>query len=120
MDMSRDRMTHLAREAGNFNEGGKAAFKKEATRLLRRLAKDLELPKGSYSVRFNKAGPAVSGDAVLHGEDIYVCLGGTFNVGMLRSCKGRKDYTGGVNRWWAHPGDYETLLAQCRSARGAA
>jgi len=76
---------------------------KTGKRLLKQLAKELELLEGSYDIRVNPAGPAVSGEAVLHGEWIYIdlgqsCLGRNFGF-MWRTCKGRKDYTGNENHW---------------------
>lgn len=83
---------------------------KTGRRILRQLAKALNLPKDSYDVRINRGGIAVSGEATLHGEWIYVLLGQTA-IGpdhgfMWRFCKGSKDYTGGMNRW----AKWETLL----------
>ena len=76
--------------------------------LLKQLAKALNLPTGSYKVRVNKAGPAVSGDIILHGEYLYVSLTQGFNDGsfMWRYCDGCKDYTGRANHW----ASWEVLL----------
>ena len=69
--------------------------------LLRQVAKHLGLPKGTFEVRFNPGGIAVSGDATLHGENIYITLNADMGLGVLvRTCKGRKDYTGGMNCWY--------------------
>ena len=88
----------------------KMEWLKTGRRLLRQLAKELGLPKGSYDVRINAAGPACSGEATLHGEYIYVdlgqsCLGKDFGF-MWRLCNGRKDYSGGANQW----SKWKTLL----------
>src|SRR5262245_59002114 len=81
----------------------KHLFKNNAKRALRRLAEALALPAGSYDLRWNEGGIAVSGEATLHHEKIYVqvmqsCLGSGHGI-LIRSCKGRRDYTGGRNHW---------------------
>jgi hypothetical protein len=44
----------------------------QAARFLRELAAHIGLPRGSYDVRSNKGGVAVSGEITLHGEHVYV------------------------------------------------
>ncbi len=76
-------------------------FKKDSKKLLKWVAENLGLGKGSYEVRFNAGGPAVSGEAVLHAEKLYVTileLSQGVRV-MYRTCRGRKDYSGGPNNW---------------------
>lgn len=67
------------------------------------VAVGLGLPEGSYDIRSNKAGIAVSGEVTLHGENIYIQFGqsacGSGMDILYRSCKGRKDYTGGRNNY---------------------
>ncbi len=71
---------------------------------LRGLAQELGMPKGSFEVRSNLGGNAVSGEVTLHGDQIYVqlsesCVGkGGVNV-LYRNCTGRKDYSGGTNNF---------------------
>ena len=78
----------------------KAAFKKEAMRLLESLAAALELPKGAFDLRWNEGGPAVSGEATLHAEEIYVQVSQScISPVMYRRCAGRRDYRGHQNRW---------------------
>jgi hypothetical protein len=85
-------------------DADKLAFHREGTTFLRALAKEVGMPEGTYSVRTNKAGPAVSGEVTLHGETLYVqlsesCVGGR-GVGILyRTCRGTSDYSGGQNNW---------------------
>ena len=62
---------------------------------MRELANTLGYTKGEYEVRSCKGGMAVSGEVILHTEDVYVCVG--HNFAYFRSCAGRKDYTGGPN-----------------------
>jgi hypothetical protein len=70
---------------------------------LRRLAAELGFPPGSFDLRSNQGGIAVSGEITLHHERIYVqvCQSATrADTGILiRTCEGRRDYTGGCNRF---------------------
>jgi len=86
-----------------YADEAKRQFASKGKKVLKALAKEMRLPEGSYDIRWNPGGPAVSGDIILHGESIYVdlsqtCLGLDYGF-MYRTCKGRKDYTGGTNRW---------------------
>lgn len=81
----------------------KIAFHREAKRVLRALAQEMGLKDGTYEVRSNKGGPAVTGEITLHGEFIYVQIVGVplhngANV-IYRSCSSTKDFTGGPNNW---------------------
>ena len=79
---------------------GKEAFHRKYKSKLRAIAKALGLTVGTFDVRSNKGGPAVLGEVVLHSDTLYVSVGGLDATRvMFRGCKGRKDYTGGVNRW---------------------
>lgn len=93
----------------------KATWHKTGKKILNSLAKELGLAKGTYDIRSNMAGVAVSGEVTLHGENIYVqfsqsSLGTNFGF-MWRTCKGRKDYTGGANQWsrWETLNDIPSL-----------
>jgi len=79
----------------------KELFHKNAKAYLNELAKRMNLPKDSYSVRSNKGGPAVLGDVILHTDSLYINLGGSLynNSFMYRKCQSQKDYTGGINTW---------------------
>lgn len=101
--------TQLAalREINGYTDSAneaKLTFHREGAKFLRELAKAVGMPNGTYDVRSNKAGPAVSGEVTLHGETLYVqlsesCVGGP-GIGILfRTCRGTKDYTGGQNNW---------------------
>jgi hypothetical protein len=86
-----------------YNAQRKASFHATARARLRKLATELGLPNGSYEIRSNQGGIAVSGEATLHHEKIYVqvlqsCLGRGMGI-LIRKCNGRKDYTGGRNHW---------------------
>lgn len=85
--------------SASYNETAKTKFKKDGMALLRKVVKLLGLEKGTYDLRYNPGGIAVSGDCTLHSDTIYV----SFNLDicnwvLVRTCKGREDYTGGPNR----------------------
>lgn len=82
----------------------KEAWHREGKRVLRMLVKELGLVKGEYDIRSNKGGHAVSGEVTLHTNTFYLQLSGAmFKEGklqiLLRTCKGMKDYTGGINTY---------------------
>lgn len=90
---------------GYTNEGQsrKDAFHSAGKKFLRMLAEIIGLTKGEFDIRSNVGGIAGSGEVTLHGESIYVQLSESFmhrGVSILyRTCDGRKDYSGGFNRW---------------------
>lgn len=81
----------------------KRAFHKEASRVLRALADELGFEKGSFDLRSNQGGIAVSGEITLHHDDVYIQVSqsatGSDKGIMIRTCEGRKDYTGGRNNF---------------------
>jgi len=89
----------LGRNAG-YNEEVKARFRSEAMKYLRALAKRLNLPKETYSVRYNAGGIAVSGEATLHHDKFYLQVS---HDCFWRTCNGQRDYSGGRNRWVIAP-----------------
>jgi hypothetical protein len=78
-----------------YNEVKKARFHREGGALLRKVAKLLRLKPEEYEIRWNAAGIAVSGDWTLHAGDVYVQINLEIDWVLVRTCKGRKDYTGG-------------------------
>ncbi len=105
----------------SYNEEPKFRFLALGRQLARKLAADLGLAPGTFDIRTNKAGIAVSGEVTLHAERLYVSLGQSFlgTSFMFRCCNGRKDYSGAVNRWavWTDLyNDYDHLLAELRMA----
>lgn len=79
----------------------KETFARIGKKIAREIAKLMELAPGTFDIRYNKAGSAVMGDLRLHTDSLYLtlepsCTGLGF---MYRSCKSRKDYTGGRNQW---------------------
>ena len=87
----------------SYDEEQKRRFHSTARSRLKKLAAELELAPGSYDVRSNRAGIAVSGEVTLHHDHLYVQVG-QFGLSsghgiLIRACKGRKDYTGGPNHF---------------------
>lgn len=88
-----------------YDEQQKRRFHTTARSRLKKLAAELHLPAGSYDLRSNKAGIAVSGEVTLHHAAVYIQVG-QFGISsghgiLIRTCKGRKDYTGGANHFVA-------------------
>jgi hypothetical protein len=101
----------------------KKMFHKDAKHFLKQLASALALTPGSYEIRVNAAGVAVSGEVTLHHDRLYVQLSESCTspgVSILyRSCKGREDYCGGANQFVSirellDADRQERFLAQCR------
>jgi len=86
-----------------YDEHAKRLFHSRARLQLRRLATALGLAPGSYDLRSNLAGIAVSGEITLHTERLNVqasqSVMGNANGILFRTCKGRKDYVGGPNNF---------------------
>ncbi len=87
-----------------YDEKQKSAFHREARSRLKVLAEVLGLPDGSYDLRSNKGGIAVSGEVTLHAEHVYIQasqpVAGSPATGLLiRACEGRRDFTGGRNHF---------------------
>lgn len=92
---------HAWERAGGFDYLLKQAFHREAKRALKAVAAALGLAPGSYDLRSNLAGPAVSGEVTLHTERLYIQVQGGFQRSdiLYRTCAGRRDYTGGMNHF---------------------
>ena len=95
------RFVQLAIQPLAYDFMNKQEFARLGKKLAKFIAKSLGLPKGSYTVRWNAGGDAVSGDVILHAEHLYInfgqsCLGNQF---MYRWCQDQQDFTGGRNRW---------------------
>lgn len=83
----------------NHHQDQKMKFHRDALKFFRSFAlNDLALSAEQFDLRSNKAGPASLGEVTLHTDSIYITWGGLYpHQIMLRTCKGRKDYTGGHN-----------------------
>jgi hypothetical protein len=81
----------------------KQRFHTAARARLRQLANTLGFRPNSFDLRSNRGGIAVSGEITLHHDDVYiqVCQPATrVDSGILiRTCQGRRDYTGGRNHF---------------------
>jgi hypothetical protein len=106
---------NTARSNVAYNMEAKAKFHRQAKTVLRRLAKALGYSNKDFDLRSNQGGIAVSGEITLHSDTLYIqfsqsCLGPDWGF-MWRTCEGRKDYSGGQNRWtkWETINDLEAL-----------
>lgn len=86
-----------------YDDVQKRRFHSTARARLRQLAVALRLPAGSYDLRSNQGGIAVSGEITLHHDVVYVqisqsAMGGDIGI-LIRTCRGRRDYTGGPNNF---------------------
>jgi len=103
-----------------YNDAQKRSFHAIGRKRLKALATALGLEAGSFDLRSNLGGIAVSGEVTLHGENLYVQIcqpaTGADSGILIRTCKGRKDYTGGPNNflplsWLDH---IEALAGSCQ------
>jgi len=96
-------LQQLNNKSFSYNESNKDQFHRAGKKALKALATKLELPEGSFDVRSNKGGIAVSGEVTLHSNNLYVQISESFTGRglqvMFRTCKGRNDYTGGQNNF---------------------
>ena len=91
------------RKSVAYDVEAKRLFHSRAKSQLRRIATALDLEPGSYDLRSNQAGIAVSGEIILHSDHLYVQVSQSamgYHSGILfRICKGRKDFVGGPNNF---------------------
>ena len=85
-----------------YDAAQKQRFHRTAQVRLRRLADALGFAPGAYDLRSNRGGIAVSGEITLHHERVYVqasqsAVAGATTGLLIRTCRGRRDYTGGRN-----------------------
>jgi hypothetical protein len=109
-------------KSASYDDAQKNAFHRAATKQLKKLASELDFTAGTFEVRSNKAGPASSGEVTLHHEDLYVQVSQSMTGGpgksiMIRTCEGRKDFSGGRNHFastdWLNDGNMPRLVAFC-------
>jgi hypothetical protein len=106
----------LAHKGVAYDDRAKKLFHSDGRKALRALADALGLPEDTYNLTSNRAGPAVSGEVILHASNIYVelslgCMGRGREV-MFRKVAHRKDYIGDRNHW----GSVQELLTPIRFA----
>lgn len=86
-----------------YDEEQKRRFHSTARSRLKKLAAELDLAAGTFDIRSNRGGIAVSGEITLHHDRFYLQVsqfGLSSGHGILiRTCKGRKDFTGGTNNF---------------------
>lgn len=109
----------------SYEPDRKRRFHTVARARLRRLAVELGFPSASFDLRSNQGGIAVSGEITLHHERVYVqvCQPATrADTGILiRTCQGRRDYTGGRNHLapLSMLDDIPVLVARVRAVMAA-
>ena len=93
-----------AREVHAYDEGAalnKVLFHKQGRALLKVISNDLNLE--NCTISSNMGGIAVSGEITLHAEHLYLQVNFGFSGEcariLYRSCKGKKDYSGGKNHY---------------------
>jgi hypothetical protein len=86
-----------------YDDAQKAAFHHTARKRLKALAAVMGWDAESYDLRSNRAGIAVSGEITLHHETVYIQVSQSAcgpGCGILiRTCRGRRDHTGGPNHF---------------------
>lgn len=68
----------------------------------RAVAKEVGLTKTDYTIRYNACGDW--GETTFHTDQVYIHVNfdvpPNYHLGVLgRTCKGRKDFSGGPNQW---------------------
>lgn len=98
-----DRYISTATNCVAYNEKAKGDFLRMSRKLALILAQKLGLNEDQYDIRVNKGGVAVSGEVTLHTDTHYIQFSqapfGLCDGFLVRSCKNRKDYTGGRNHY---------------------
>ena len=87
----------------SYNDFNKERFLRTCRKFMKALADALQLKPDEYDLRVNKGGIAVSGEVTLHTDKIYIqasqsSMGPNFGI-LIRTCNGRKDYSGGHNNF---------------------
>lgn len=94
---------YMERNAAMIQGDLKLDFKSKGKKFLLILKRELQIT--NCDILYNPGGISVSGDHTLHSENLYINFNSEIaHVGlMFRSCKSKKDYTGGHNNWlhWA-------------------
>ena len=86
-----------------YNPEAKQRFHTAARARLRELADYLGFAPDAFDLRCNAGGVAVSGEITLHCDTVYIQVSqsslGPENGILIRTCEGRRDYTGGRNHF---------------------
>ena len=106
MEITRKDLVTFANLCGNcgYNIKNKDKYRRAGRRILKAIVEQVGLRKGEFEIRWNAGGVAVDGDHILHTDRFYLALSDNCGLGSFywRTCRGRKDYTGGPNqnyRW---------------------
>ena len=105
----------------SYEPDRKRRFHATARARLKHLAAALGFTPGTFEVRSNQGGVAVSGEIILHHLCVYVQIyqpATRADSGILiRTCDGRRDYTGGRNHFAPLRllNDLEELAARVRA-----
>ena len=87
----------------SYEPDRKRRFHAVARARLRRLAREIGFSPASFDLRSNQGGIAVSGEITLHHERVYVQVSQPATRAdsgiLIRTCEGRRDYTGGSNHF---------------------
>ena len=103
-----------------YDGAQKRAFHLTGRRQLKALATALGFEPDSFEVRCNQGGIAVSGEVTLHHSALYVQISqpatGADSGILIRTCKGRKDFTGGPNNFapLSYLDNIEALAGNCQ------
>ncbi|CCV16371.1 hypothetical protein [Mesorhizobium sp. STM 4661] len=108
----------------SYDNERKRRFHAAVRSRLKKLAAELGLSPKSYDIRSNRAGMARSGEITLHHDRAYIQVG-QFGLHsgqgiLIRTCNGRKDFTGGANHFVALNmlDDIPALAAAVRAITG--
>lgn len=88
---------------GDSSAASKAKFHAEGKKFLKAFASEVGLA-GACDIRSSLGGPGVLGEVILHADGLYMQLFESMGPGvrvLYRSCKGRKDSSGGNNMYVA-------------------
>lgn len=98
-----ERYINIATTPVAYNSAAKKEFLRTSKQLAMRIASRLGLNEDQYEIRVNRGGIAVSGEVTLHTDSHYIQfaqMSGVLDNGFLvRSCKNRKDFSGGRNHF---------------------
>lgn len=111
---------YMEGNAGAIRYSRKPDFKTKGKKFLNIIKKELQIE--DCDIRYNEGGIGVSGDHVLHSNNLYINFNSEIaHIGiMYRACKSQKDYSGGTNNWMKWIEVYkspETLIAKLSSIK---
>lgn len=95
------KIIRIGKTFSGYDETTKSEFHRLGKKYLKRLASIMELGAGEFTIRSNKGGIAVLGEVILHSNNLYIHVGGSYGNERFyyRCVKGQRDFTGGANAW---------------------